>query len=128
MQLSDRNRISTIVLDAAIEVHKILGPGMTESVYRACFCKELSLRGIQFEKNIQFPVIYKNAQVDCSLSCDLLIENEVIVDIIAVEKTLQSNESKLLSAIQISNKNIAILINFNVPRLIDGFKKFTKNF
>jgi GxxExxY protein len=124
----DRNKINTIILDTAIEVHKFLGPGMVEFVYRTCFCKELSIRGVRFQRNVTVPVIYKNIELDTEFKIDILVEDEVIVEIIAEDSNLNAHEARLQSALKLTDKKVAVLINFQSNRLIDGYKKITKNF
>jgi GxxExxY protein len=123
----DRNKINTIILDTAIEVHKYLGPGMVEFVYRTCFCKELSIRGVQFQRNVTVPVVYKNIELDAEFKIDILVEDEVIVEIIAEDSNLNAHEARLHSALKLTDKKVAVLLNFQSNRLIDGYKKITKN-
>jgi len=124
----DRNKINSIILDTAIEVHKFLGPGMVENVYRSCFCKELSIRGLNYQRNVSVPVIYKNVELDTEFTIDVLVENEIIVEIIAEDTLLAKHEARMQSALKLTDKKIAILINFQTQRIIDGYKKITKSF
>ena len=125
----DRNKLNTMILDAAIEVHNFLGPGLPESIYRVCFIKELSLREIPYRIDVPFTLNYKGSAFKNELNVDLLIAEEVIIKIVADDNTSQSTHlSYLKTALRFTDKNTAVLINFNFTKLIDGFKRITKEF
>ncbi len=128
MNNEELNRISGIILDSAIEVHKQLGPGLLESVYELCLFKELRLRKLFVERQVQVPVIYKSEQLDADFRIDLLVEKEVIIELKAVEIILAVHEAQLLTYMKLADKRLGLLINFNVPRLIDGFRRKVLNF
>ncbi len=110
---------------AAIEIHKILGPGLLESVYHKCMCKELKLRNINFVSEYQIPFNYKGLEVDILLRCDLFIENCIIVELKSVEKILPVHEAQILTYMRLLEVPKGILINFNVPNLYkDGQKTY----
>ena len=123
MILDDLNKISKQVLDAAIEVHKQLGPGLLESVYENCLCKELELRNVKYKRQVRIPILYKNEPVGSDYIIDILAENELILELKAVEIVLPVHKAQLLSYLRLTNKRLGILINFNVPRLVDGWKR-----
>ncbi len=123
MTLDELNKISKQVLDAAIEVHKQLGPGLLESVYEHCLCKELELRNINYKKQVKIPILYKGKPVGTDYIIDVLVENELILELKAVEQILPVHKAQLLSYLRLTNKRLGILINFNVPRLVDGWKR-----
>ncbi|MCD4796547.1 MAG: GxxExxY protein [Candidatus Cloacimonetes bacterium] len=128
MTLDELNKISKQVLDAAIEVHKQLGPGLLESVYEYCLCKELELRNINYKKQVNIPVFYKNEPVGTNFIIDILVENELILELKTVEKILPVHNAQLLSYLRLTNKRLGILINFNVPRLVDGWKRIINGY
>lgn len=128
MNHEELNRISGIILDCAIEVHKQLGPGLLESVYEVCLYKELRMRKLFVERQVQVPVIYKSEQLDADFRIDLLVEKEVIIELKAVENILAVHEAQLLTYMKLADKCLGLLINFNVPRLIDGFRRKVLNF
>ncbi len=128
MTLDELNKISKQVLDAAIEVHKQLGPGLLESVYEYCLCKELELRNINYKKQVTIPVFYKNEPVGTNFIIDILVENELILELKTVEKILPVHNAQLLSYLRLTNKRLGILINFNVPRLVDGWKRIINGY
>ncbi len=123
MTLDELNEISKQVLDAAIEVHKYLGPGLLETVYEYCLCKELELRNIKYKRQVKIPILYKGEPVGTNYIIDILVENELILELKAVEQVLPVHNAQLLSYLRLTNKRLGILINFNVPRLIDGWKR-----
>ncbi len=129
MNRIDRNKLNTMLLDAAIEVHKFLGPGLPESIYKACFIKELSLREIPYRLDVPFIINYKGSAFKNELKMDILVAEEVVVRIIADDNVVQSSHLGFLNtALRFTDKNTAILINFNFTKLIDGFKRITKEF
>lgn len=117
------NKITESVIGAAIEVHRALGPGLLESVYEQCLCRELKLRDVRFRRQVELPVEYKGVQVDCGLRIDLLVENEIVIELKAVEKLLPVHEAQLLTYLKLSRRHVGLLVNFNVPLLKDGLKR-----
>lgn len=123
MSKEEVNKLSGIILDSAIEVHRNLGPGLLESVYEVCLCKELASRGIYYTRQVSLPVVYKGEELDADFRIDILIENEIIIELKAVETMIPVYEAQLLTYLKLANKKLGLLINFNVPRLIDGYKR-----
>lgn len=110
---------------AAIEVHKILGPGLLESIYHKCLAKELSIRKIKFQSEYKIPYSYKGLDLDIELRTDFIIEDQIIVELKAVEYVLPVHEAQLLTYMKLLKKTKGILINFNVVNLFnDGQKTF----
>ena len=122
------NKLSKIILDSSIEVHRNLGPGLLESVYEVCLCKELNLRDINLQRQVSLPVEYKNEKLDVDFRIDVLVENEIIIELKAVEFLLPVHEAQLLTYLKLADKRLGFLINFNVPKLVDGFKRRVNNF
>jgi len=108
------------IIGAAIEVHRVLGPGLLESAYEECLCHELYLRGLSFERQVALPVSYKGLQLDCGYKIDVIVEREVVVELTAIEKILPVHEAQLLIYLKLSGKGVGLLINFNVPLLTRG--------
>lgn len=117
------NQTSEAVIEAAIEVHRTLGPGLLESAYRDCLCRELALRGIAFEKERPLPVEYKGAQLECGYRLDLLIANLIVVEVKAVEAVAPVHEAQLLTYLRLGGWRVGLLINFNVVMLKDGIRR-----
>ena len=128
MNKAEFNRLSKIILDASIEVHRNLGPGLLESVYEYCLCKEFKIRKIDYQRQVTLPVIYKNEVLSSDFRIDILIKNEIILELKAVEILLPVHQAQLLTYLKLADKRLGFLINFNVPRLIDGFKRMVNNF
>lgn len=116
------NIITEKIIGCAIEVHKNLGPGLLESIYEKALCCELDLRKIEHENQVVVPIIYKGKQLG-EHRLDLLVENEIIVEIKAVERHEPVFEAQLLSYLKLTGKNLGLLINFNVPVLKNGIKR-----
>ncbi len=114
------NEISERVIGAAIEVHRILGPGLLESVYEDALCHELHLRGLQFKRQQNVPIPYKGIKLGTDLRLDLLVENKVIVDLKAKEELSTIDKPKLLTYLRLSDKRLGLIINFHVEVLRDG--------
>ena len=117
------NDLTRTIIGAAMEVHRAIGPGLLESAYEECLCKELSLRRIAFERQKPLPVEYKNLKIDCGYRLDLLVANMVVVEIKAVESILPIHEAQILTYLKLGGWKIGLLINFNVPVLRDGIRR-----
>lgn len=122
------NKLSGIILDSAIEVHKILGPSLLESVYEICLCKELDLRKILYKRQVLLPIEYKGEKLDADYRIDILVENEIIIELKSVEILHPVFEAQLLTYLKLTDKKLGLLINFNVPKLIDGFKRMINGY
>ncbi len=113
---------------AAIEVHKMLGPGLLESVYQKCMERELEVRGIQYQPQVVVPVNYKGIYLDVDLRCDLLVESVFVVELKAVEKVLPIHEAQLLTYMRLLGLPKGVLLNFNVTHLFkEGQKTYINN-
>ncbi len=111
------------IIGAAIEVHRILGPGLLESVYENCLAREFNLRNIPYEIEKPLPVEYKGTAVDCGYRLDFLVDNKVVVELKAVEKIDPVHEAQLLTYLRLTGCKIGLIINFNVPILIKGIRR-----
>lgn len=122
------NKLSKIILDSAIEVHRELGPGLLESVYEICLYKELRNRNIFVQRQLELPVKYKDEILDSDFRIDLLVDEEIIIELKAVDELAPVHEAQILTYMKLANKRLGFLINFNVPKLVDGFKRKVLNF
>ena len=122
------NKLSGIILDSAIEVHRHLGPGLLESVYEVCLCKELELRNVKFLKQVPLPIVYKGEKLNYDYRIDILVENEIVVELKSVDILHPVFEAQLLTYLKLADKKLGLLINFNVPKLIDGFKRLINGY
>ena len=117
------NQFTGAIIGAAIEVHRALGPGLLESAYEECLCRELTLRGIPFERQRPLPVEYKGLRLDCGYRLDLLVADMVVVEIKAVEHVLPIHDAQLLTYLKLGGWKVGLLINFNVPVLKQGIRR-----
>lgn len=108
------------IIGAAIEVHKFIGPGLMESIYEECLCHELGLRGLAFKRQVAVPLIYKEKTLDCTHRLDVLVQDTVILELKCAERILRIHEAQLLTYLKLMQKPVGLLINFNVPVLIQG--------
>ena len=106
------NEITEIVIGCAIEVHRTLGPGLLESAYEICLCRELNLRGIPFERQVSIPVEYKGVRLDCGYRADLIVGGKILVEIKAVDQLAPIHEAQVLSYLKLSGLRVGLLINF----------------
>ena len=122
------NKITGKIIQAGIEVHRHLGPGLLESAYEECLCHELHLMGLSFERQKGLPVEYKGIKLDCGCRLDLVVEDKVIVEIKSVEKLLPIHEAQVLTYLKLSGLRIGLLMNFNCPVLKEGIKRLISGF
>jgi GxxExxY protein len=115
--MDEINLLTERIIGAAIEVHRTLGPGLLESAYETCLSFELAERGLNVEAQKPLPVIYKDVHLDAGYRLDLLVEDQVIVEIKAVEQLAPIHQAQLLSYLKISGCKVGLLINFNVQSL-----------
>ena len=120
---TELNRITEIIIGAAMAVHRELGPGLLESAYEACLAYELPERGLGVEKQKALPVRYRGVNVDCGYRIDLLVEGKVIVELKAVERLEAIHKAQLISYLKLSGCKVGLLINFNVKVLKDGIRR-----
>lgn len=118
------NQISGIVIGKAIEVHRALGPGLLESAYQECLYHELINEGLDVEKEKPMPIIYKDIKLDHGYRIDLLVENKVVIEIKTVDTLIDVHMAQILTYMKLGGYKLGLLINFNVPLLKDGIKRF----
>ena len=111
------------ILNAAIEIHRSLGPGLLESTYRACLAQELSLRGHRVVTEQALPLEYKGMKLSCSYRMDLVVDGRVVVEIKAAECLAPIHDAQLLTYLRLSGHRVGLLINFNVVVLRDGIRR-----
>jgi GxxExxY protein len=111
------------IVDAAIAVHRELGPGLLESAYEQCLAFELVRRGLKVERQKVLPVIYQELQIDAGYRIDLLVQDRVVVELKAVEKLETIHEAQVLTYLKLSRCRIGLLLNFNVRLLQDGIRR-----
>ena len=116
----DLNQLSSRIIGAAIEVHKTLGPGLLESTYEECLCHELVLKGLKYDRQVNLPVHYKDKKLDCGYRVDVIVERSVILELKAVDAILPIHKAQLLTYLKLSNIQLGLLLNFNIPLMRDG--------
>ena len=120
----DNNSLTGAIIGAAIEVHKLLGPGLLESTYEECLAREFELRGIHYDRQKAVPVVYKDVKLDCGYRIDLVVEGQVVVELKTVENLAKIHEAIVLTYLRLSGCRIGLLINFNVLTLKQGIRRF----
>lgn len=118
------NQLIHNIIGAAIEVHKQLGPGLLESAYEECLAHEFQIRNIQFERQVALPVVYKEVKLDAGYRLDFLVDRTVVVELKAVESLAPIHEAIMLTYLRLSDCKIGLLMNFHVPVLKDGIRRF----
>jgi len=114
------------IIGACIEVHRHLGPGLLESAYEACLCRELSLREFRFERQRSLPINYKGLRLDCGYRLDLIVENRILVELKTVERLLPIHEAQVITYLKLTGLDTALLVNFNVSVLKFGLRRLTR--
>jgi len=122
------NRLSKEILDSCMAVHRELGPGLLESVYEYALMKEFELRGINAINRIGVELYYKGHETGKFYEMDILVEGEIVIELKAVEAMHPVYDAQIISYLKLANKQLGFLVNFNVPLLKDGFRRFVNNF
>jgi GxxExxY protein len=123
--LSERTEeIGKIVVNSAFKVHKQLGPGLLERVYEVCLAHEITKAGLDVKRQVDIPIFYDGIEFEEGLRLDLLIEDSIIIEIKAVEQINPVWEAQIISQLKLLNKDLGFLINFNVPLIKSGIKRF----
>ena len=128
MTTAELDRISYRIIQAAIEIHKALGPGLLESAYRTCMIYELHARNMNVISELVVPVRYKHLILDGGYRLDLLVEDAVIVELKAVETVLPIHRAQLLSYLRLTDKTLGLLVNFHAERVVLGVDRVVNNF
>jgi GxxExxY protein len=108
------------VIGAAIEVDRTLGPGLLESAYEECLCREFNLRGLAFQRPVPLPVEYKGVKLDCGYRLDLIVQDAVVLELKCADHILPVHEAQLLTYLKLTGKHVGMIINFNVAALVRG--------
>ena len=123
MNSAEINLRSGEVVDAAMQVHSALGPGLLEGAYEACLAHELRLRGFHVATQLPLPITYKGVKIELGYRADLLVDNAVLVELKAVRRLVPLHEAQLLSYLKLSGHRVGLLTNFHVLHLKDGIKR-----
>ncbi|UKT64438.1 GxxExxY protein [Pedobacter mucosus] len=117
------DEIAKIIVNAAFQVHVELGPGLLESAYEACLVYELQQAGLQIMAQVDLPVIYKEAKLNCSYRIDILVENKVIIEVKSVSILKEVHLAQTITYLKLSNCKLGLLINFNEAKIKDGIRR-----
>ena len=118
------NKITEIIIGAAIQVHRTLGPGLLESAYESCLAYELRKRGLAVEQQKAVPLVYEEVKLECGYRMDLWVERSIVVEVKSVEALAPIHEAQTLSYLRLSGSRLGLLINFNVIVLREGIRRF----
>ena len=122
------NDLTSTVIESAIKVHKILGPGLLESSYKECLAYELNKKGLYVEKEKPVPLIFEEVKLECGYRLDLLINNELILELKSVDLIAEIHIAQTLTYMKLMNKKFGLLLNFNVILLKDGIKRLVNKY
>ncbi len=128
MQKEQYEALAKEIFLASLEVHKIMGPGLLESVYEMCLMRELQLKNIFTESQVAIPLQFKGFALSKEYKIDILVEQKLIIELKSVEALLPVHEAQLISYLKLADKRMGFLINFNVPIIKSGFKRFVNNY
>ncbi len=116
--------LCTKIVDSAFAVHKELGPGLLEKIYEICFCHELNKRGVAYARQVLLPVKYDGLLFDEALRMDVFVDHLIICELKAIELVNPVWEAQMLSHLKLSGKHVGFLINFNVPKIKTGIRRY----
>ena len=119
-----KENITEIIIGAAIDVHRTLGPGLLESAYQECLLFELKSKGLSVQKQLALPIIYKSVKLDHGYRIDLLVENKVVIELKTVESFTDVHEAQILTYMKLGNYPLGLLINFHTKLLKNGLRRF----
>lgn len=121
--MKNLNELTEAIIGAAMEVHRTLGPGLLESTYEMCLCRELNIRGIPFQRQVPIPVEYKGVKLDCGYRADIVLDSEILIEIKAIDSLLPIHDAQLLTYLRLGDWKIGLLINFNLELLKHGLRR-----
>jgi len=127
MDKEEINDISHTIVGLAIDVHRALGPGLLESAYEECLCCEMDMAGMTYQRQKPLPLVYKNRKLDCGYRLDAVVENCIILELKSIESILPIHEAQLITYLRLSGIRLGLLMNFNVPVMKQGIRRFANN-
>lgn len=123
-EMMNTNDLTSIIIGCAINVHRVLGPGLLESAYEECLAFEFKEAGLQFDRQKPVPVVFKEIKLECGYRIDILVENKIVIELKSVDQLAPIHDAQILTYLKFSNKNTGLLINFNVTLLKNGIKRY----
>lgn len=128
MEKEEYEKLAKEIVDVCITVHRIMGPGLLESVYELCMMKEFELRKINAKNQVTIPLLYKGYELSKEFKIDILVENEIVLELKSSEQMIPVYEAQIISYLKLSEKKLGFLINYNVPLVKNGIKRFVNNY
>jgi GxxExxY protein len=128
MEKPELEKLAKEVVDVIFTVHKLMGPGLLESVYEMCAMKEFQLRNIEAKSQVSVPLIYKKFELSKEFKIDILVANEIVLEFKSSETMHPVFEAQIISYLKLADKKMGFLVNFNVPLIKDGIKRFVNNY
>lgn len=128
MEIYRYEELAKEIFLASLEVHKIMGPGLLESVYEMCLLRELQLRNISAECQVAIPLQFKGFNLSKEYRIDILVEKQIIIELKSVDSILPVHEAQIISYLKLADKRMGFLINFNVPLIKSGFRRFVNKY
>ena len=128
MEINRYEELAKEIFLASLEVYKIMGSGLLESVYEMCLLRELQLRNISAECQVTISLQYKGFNLSKEYKIDILVEKQIIIELKSVDSILPVHEAQLISHLKLADKRMGFLINFNVPLIKSGFRRFVNNY
>lgn len=122
------NQITDRIIRAAMDVHSALGPGLLESAYEACLEYELNQAGLQVDRQVSLPVVYRGVKLECGYRLDLLVCRQVVVEVKAIGLVTAIHEAQVISYLRLSGCRVGLLLNFHVLHLRDGVRRLVNEF
>ncbi len=122
--MTEQDLLTDRIVDAAIEVHRHLGPGLLESAYEECLCQELAASGMQYKRQVTLPIQYKGHPVETGFRADIIVEEQVLIELKAVANFLPVHEAQILTFLKLSGHRRGLLMNFNVMSMKNGIRRF----
>jgi GxxExxY protein len=119
-----RDPVAGEIIDAAIKVHRALGPGLLESSYEVCLDHELNSRGLQVARQVPVPIVYEGITLNCGYRLDLVVNGDIVIEVKSVEKLLPLHTAQVLTYLRLSGARQVLLFNFNSVKLMDGLRSF----
>ncbi len=119
----ERDPLTEKVIGLAIEVHRVLGPGLLESAYEGCFCYELKANDVPHRRQVPLPVVYKSIKLDCGYRMDVVIDGRLVIELKTVDRLLPIHDAQMLTYLKLSGIRTGLLMNFNMPVLKDGIRR-----
>ena len=123
----NENELSKVVVDSCFKIHKILGPGLFESVYEEVLFYELEKRNLKCKRQVKIPVVYQNIKMDAGFKADILVEDKVIIEIKSVDNIIPLHKKQVLTYLKLSGIKLGLLVNFNVELIKNGITRIVNN-